>query len=99
MQLCGILGGGTGCGECMNTGFKGRSAVTELLVSDEILRDAVLQKMPTRALQEVAIRQGMQTMWQNGLRRVTACSIMAPCSGRPGGRRRRYCYAPRSEFP
>src|SRR5216117_3620356 len=63
---------GTGCGECMNTGFKGRSAVTELLVSDEIFRDAVLQKMPTRALQEVAIRQGIQTMWQNGLRRVTS---------------------------
>ena len=56
----------------MNTGFKGRSAVTELLVSDEIFRDAVLQKMPTRALQQVAIQQGMQTMWQNGLRRVQA---------------------------
>ena len=63
---------GTGCNECLNTGFKGRTAVTELLVSDEVFRDAVLQKLPTRALQEVAIRQGMQTMWQNGLRRVTS---------------------------
>src|SRR5712671_720593 len=63
---------GTGCGECLNTGFKGRTAVIELLVSDEVFRDAVLQKLPTRALQEVAIRQGMQTMWQNGLRRVAA---------------------------
>jgi type II secretory ATPase GspE/PulE/Tfp pilus assembly ATPase PilB-like protein len=63
---------GTGCNECMHTGFKGRTAVTELLVSDEVFRDAVLQKLPTRALQEVAIRQGMQTMWQNGLRRVAA---------------------------
>jgi type II secretory ATPase GspE/PulE/Tfp pilus assembly ATPase PilB-like protein len=26
--------------------------------------------MPTRALQNVAIQQGMQTMWQDGLRRV-----------------------------
>ena len=50
----------------------GRSAVTELLVVDEVFRDAVLQKMPTRALQQVAIQQGMQTMWQNGLRRVQA---------------------------
>jgi len=63
---------GAGCGECLNTGFKGRTAVTELLVSDEVFRDAVLQKLPTRALQEVAIRQGMQTMFQNGLRRVAA---------------------------
>jgi general secretion pathway protein E len=63
---------GSGCQECLHTGFKGRSAVTELLVADEVFRDAVLQKMPTRSLQEVAVRQGMQTMWQNGLRRVQA---------------------------
>ena len=63
---------GTGCQECLHTGFKGRNAVTELLVVDEVFRDAVLQKLPTRSLQQVAIQQGMQTMWQNGLRRVEA---------------------------
>ena len=44
--------------------------MTELLAPDEVFRDAVLQKLPTRALQNVAIQQGMQTMWQDGLRRV-----------------------------
>jgi len=63
---------GTGCQECMQTGFSGRTAVTELLVADEVFRDAVLQKMPTRALQQVAIKQGMRTLWQNGLQRVAA---------------------------
>lgn len=63
---------GTGCNECLQTGFHGRTAVTELLMVDEIFRDAVLQKMPTRALQEVAVQQGMQTMWQNALNRVLA---------------------------
>ena len=63
---------GAGCDQCLATGFSGRTAVTELLVPDEVFRDAVLQKLPTRALQEVAVRQGMQTMWQNGLRRVLA---------------------------
>jgi type II secretory ATPase GspE/PulE/Tfp pilus assembly ATPase PilB-like protein len=61
---------GTGCPECLQTGYAGRTSVTELLVADEVFRDAVLQKKPTRALQEVAIQQGMQTMWQNGLRLV-----------------------------
>ena len=61
---------GTGCQECLQTGFSGRTALTELLVADEVFRDAILQKMPTRALQDVAVRQGMQTLWQNGLRRV-----------------------------
>lgn len=61
---------GTGCAECLDTGFLGRTAMTEMLVVDEVLRDAILKKLPTRALQEVAIQQGMQTLWQMGLRRV-----------------------------
>ena len=61
---------GAGCEKCSGTGFIGRTAVTELLAPDEIFRDAVLQKLPTRTLQNVAIQQGMQTMWQDGLRRV-----------------------------
>jgi type II secretory ATPase GspE/PulE/Tfp pilus assembly ATPase PilB-like protein len=63
---------GTGCKECMETGFQGRTAITELLVVDEVFRDAVLQKMPTRQLQTVATNQGMLTMWQNGLNRALA---------------------------
>ena len=61
---------GAGCEQCLNTGFFGRTAITELLVVDEVFREAVLKKMPTRALQQVAIERGMQTMWQNGLKRV-----------------------------
>jgi len=61
---------GAGCQECLETGFGGRTALTELLLADEVLREAILRKMPTRALQEVAIQQGMVTLWQNGLRRV-----------------------------
>ena len=61
---------GAGCDQCLNTGFSGRNSVAELLPVDQIFRDAVLQKMPTKALQQVAVQQGMQTMWQNGLRRV-----------------------------
>ena len=63
---------GTGCAQCMNTGFHGRTSVTELLTPDEVFRDSVLLKKPTRALQEVAIERGMQTMWQCGLRHVMA---------------------------
>ncbi len=41
-----------------------------MLLVDEVLRDAILKKLPTRALQEVAIQQGMQTLWQKGIRRA-----------------------------
>ena len=63
---------GPGCNECLQTGFHGRTAITEMLCVDEVFRDAVLQKLPTRALQQVAVQQGMQTMWQNGLNRALA---------------------------
>ncbi|MHB8522759.1 MAG: GspE/PulE family protein [Limisphaerales bacterium] len=63
---------GEGCPECLHTGYSGRTSVTELLTVDEVLRDAILQKLPTRALQEVAIKQGMETLWQRGLRRVVS---------------------------
>jgi len=68
----GSLRKGVGCNECVDTGFSGRSAVTEMLEVDEVMRDAILQKLPTRSLQQVAIQQGMQTLWQMGLRRVLA---------------------------
>jgi type II secretory ATPase GspE/PulE/Tfp pilus assembly ATPase PilB-like protein len=61
---------GQGCEQCLGTGFSGRSALSEMLQVEEVVRDAILQKLPTRALQEVAIQQGMPTLWQNGLQRV-----------------------------
>ncbi len=61
---------GQGCETCMGTGYSGRSALTEMLVVEEVVRDAILQKMPTRSLQGVALGQGMRTLWQNGVRRV-----------------------------
>lgn len=61
---------GTGCARCANTGFSGRLPVTEMLVVDEPFREAVLKKNSTSALEEIAIQQGMRTLWQNGLHRV-----------------------------
>ena len=60
----------TGCPRCASTGFSGRLPVTELLVVDESFREAVLKKNSTSALEEIAIQQGMRTLWQNGLHRV-----------------------------
>jgi len=61
---------GAGCDQCNHTGYSGRLPVSELLVVDEPFREAVLKKLPTAGLEEVAIRQGMRTLWQNGLQRA-----------------------------
>jgi type II secretory ATPase GspE/PulE/Tfp pilus assembly ATPase PilB-like protein len=41
-----------------------------LLVVDEPFREAVLKKLPTRALEEVAVQNGMHTLWENGIQRA-----------------------------
>jgi type II secretory ATPase GspE/PulE/Tfp pilus assembly ATPase PilB-like protein len=61
---------GAGCEQCNQTGYSGRLPVSELLVVGEPFREAVLKKMSTSALEEVAIQQGMRTLWQNGLERA-----------------------------
>jgi len=61
---------GAGCDHCNQTGYAGRVPASELLVVSESFREAVLKKVPTSALEEIAIQQGMRTLWQNGLHRA-----------------------------
>jgi type II secretory ATPase GspE/PulE/Tfp pilus assembly ATPase PilB-like protein len=61
---------GIGCEDCYHTGFAGRLPVTELLAVTEPFREAVLKKMQTSALEQIATQEGMRTLWQNALLRV-----------------------------
>jgi type II secretory ATPase GspE/PulE/Tfp pilus assembly ATPase PilB-like protein len=61
---------GTGCDHCAQTGYSGRLPVSELLLANEPFREAVLKKVPTSALEQIAIENGMRTLWQNGLHRA-----------------------------
>jgi type II secretory ATPase GspE/PulE/Tfp pilus assembly ATPase PilB-like protein len=63
---------GSGCAECKETGYSGRFSITELLQVGEPVRDAVMEKRPTRVIQQIAVEQGMRTLWQNGLARALA---------------------------
>ncbi len=61
-----------GCPACGHTGFRGRFAVHELLVmSDEVVH-AVLARATSREVREEAIRAGMVTLRDDGLRKVAA---------------------------
>lgn len=61
---------GAGCEQCNQTGYLGRLPVSEMLVATEAFREAVLKKLPTSALEEIAIQGGMRTLWQNGMARA-----------------------------
>ena len=61
---------GTGCTACSNTGFGGRSSITELLTCDADVREAVMKKKPTSEIQAIAVNAGMTTLWDGGLQMV-----------------------------
>ncbi len=50
---------GEGCFECGGTGFRGRTAITELLDLSERIREMILDKRPTSEIRRVAREEGM----------------------------------------
>jgi general secretion pathway protein E len=64
--------GGRGCPDCLGAGYKGRTAVFELLVMDGMLREMVGRAGGCSAveLKEAAQRAGMETLREAGARLV-----------------------------
>jgi len=59
-----------GCEKCNKTGYRGRTAVHEILVVDDEIRKAILSGYNAQQLRELAIKKGMRTLYQNGLLKV-----------------------------
>ena len=61
-----------GCTQCRGTGYQGRTGIHELFVVDEAMRSAILQGQDAGTLQQLAVKQGMYTLYDDGLRKVAA---------------------------
>jgi general secretion pathway protein E len=61
-----------GCEQCAGTGYRGRAAIMEFLVMSDPLRRLVLKHADAGELQAVAQREGMDTMYEDGLRKAVA---------------------------
>ncbi|MDE2641412.1 MAG: GspE/PulE family protein [Verrucomicrobiota bacterium] len=59
-----------GCGECRNTGFHGRHAVFEMMSLNQKLRQHILKNCSSGELKELAIKDGMTTLSDDGWRLV-----------------------------
>jgi type IV pilus assembly protein PilB len=53
---------GAGCPICKNTGYRGRTAVAEVLVFNKEMRDAVERSASEAELWDIALRAGMKTL-------------------------------------
>ncbi len=61
---------GQGCIECGGTGFRGRSAIHELLELDDEVREMLLDKKPGSEIRKKAKEKGMQFLRDSALERV-----------------------------
>ena len=61
---------GRGCDQCRQTGYQGRTAIYEICIITEPLRKLIMQKRDGGELKQCAIAEGMETLRQDGWRRV-----------------------------
>ena len=59
-----------GCDKCRQTGFSGRTTIYELLPMTKSVRDVVVQSGTERAIEDIALAEGMEAMRHNGLQKI-----------------------------
>ena len=69
-QITRVRAGG-GCGECANTGFRGRAAISELLVLDETMRAQFVAGASLEAMRSAARSRGVASLRDDGWRLVS----------------------------
>jgi type IV pilus assembly protein PilB len=63
---------GIGCFECGGTGFRGRSAIQELLDLSERIRELILDKRPASEIRRMAQKDGMTFLRDSAIEKIRA---------------------------
>jgi len=61
---------GTGCEGCINTGYRGRTGIFELMILDDQIKNLILKTSDSNAIKRLAVEQGMVTLRQDGALKV-----------------------------
>ena len=61
---------GTGCQDCLNTGYKGRTGIFEFMILDDAIKSLILKTSDSNAIKRKAVNQGMVTLRQDGALKV-----------------------------
>jgi type II secretory ATPase GspE/PulE/Tfp pilus assembly ATPase PilB-like protein len=59
-----------GCEKCRGTGYRGRTAIVEILKIDDEIRELVLRGSSADTIRDAGRRSGMQTLEEDGFRKV-----------------------------
>ena len=61
-----------GCGECSTTGYRGRLAITEVLISSPEVERRIAANESAERLADAAREAGMRGLWESGIQHVRA---------------------------
>jgi type IV pilus assembly protein PilB len=61
---------GRGCNHCGQSGYRGRLGVFELLMMNSRIRELAFQGAPAQEIRKEAIKGGMSTLYDDGIRKV-----------------------------
>ena len=62
---------GKGCYQCMNTGYKGRTGIFEVLVNDEMIQEMILKRKSSQEITRVAVAEGkLRTLKEDAASKV-----------------------------
>jgi type IV pilus assembly protein PilB len=59
-----------GCKECSHIGYKGRIGIYELMTLNDEVRDLILKRSATGEIRDAAIRAGMRTLREAGIKKI-----------------------------
>ncbi|MSU34074.1 MAG: type II/IV secretion system protein [Pedosphaera sp.] len=63
---------GTGCPNCRNTGFRGRTGLYELLLSNDTIAEKIIERAPLSQLVAAAKASGLRLLREDGWEKVRA---------------------------
>ena len=70
LEHAGCFFEGAGCIECGGTGFKGRTAICELLDLSDNIREMILARRPSSEIKKAAREEGMRFLRESAVERV-----------------------------
>jgi len=59
-----------GCQECRKVGYRGRTAIHEVLIVDKKIRHLMNENAPERMIERMAHTTGMRTMYEDGVEKA-----------------------------
>jgi type II secretory ATPase GspE/PulE/Tfp pilus assembly ATPase PilB-like protein len=70
LEHSGLFFEGTGCMECGGTGYRGRTAICELLDLSDSIRELILSRRPTSEIKKAARDEGMRFLRESAVAQV-----------------------------